>query len=395
MKNLKVIIGANFGDEGKGLMTDFFASKYPDGIVVRFNGGSQAGHTVVTPDSIRHVFSHFGSGTLAGLPTYLSEDFIVNPMTFRKEWEGLAKKGITPLVYINPNCMVTTPYDMLVNQIVEDFRSKKHGSCGIGINETIRRDEKVSLKYGELVDRIPLVYKISKIQSLVIARLRELGVESVPLEYVNLIGTNEIILNYLDDIDFMLDHCATRETKYLNTYDNIIFEGAQGLLLDQHSKYFPHVTPSNTGTTNVVKIVKELKWEDAEIEVIYVTRCYLTRHGAGEFKTELPNKPYEHLVDLTNVSNKYQGEIRFGILDMDEMKEVVGKDFKNLSGLKSTISIAVTCLDQAITDFFVYHYDGHTVSTTSRKTFLQALCYKLVITSKPYLSYGMTRETIR
>ena len=69
MKNIKVVIGANFGDEGKGLMTDYFASKSNKSLVVRFNGGGQAGHTVTTKDGRRHVFHHFGSGIFAGADT--------------------------------------------------------------------------------------------------------------------------------------------------------------------------------------------------------------------------------------------------------------------------------------------------------------------------------------
>lgn len=85
MKEVKVIIGANFGDEGKGLMTDYFCNKCDNPIVVRFNSGAQAGHTVVTPDGNRHVFGHFGSGTFNNTPTFLSKYFVVNPLSFLKE----------------------------------------------------------------------------------------------------------------------------------------------------------------------------------------------------------------------------------------------------------------------------------------------------------------------
>ena len=88
MKEIKVVIGSNWGDEGKGLFTDYFSSQHKDGIVVRFNGGSQASHTVTTSDGNRHAFSHFCSGTLSGLPSYLSSFFIANPILFRKEFES-------------------------------------------------------------------------------------------------------------------------------------------------------------------------------------------------------------------------------------------------------------------------------------------------------------------
>lgn len=104
MKDIKIVIGANWGDEGKGLMTDYFSQK-PNTIVVCSNGGAQRGHTVVTLDSIRHVFRHFGSGTFNGASTYLSEDFICNPIIFRQEYEELKNLGYAPKTYINNKCI--------------------------------------------------------------------------------------------------------------------------------------------------------------------------------------------------------------------------------------------------------------------------------------------------
>ncbi len=104
-------------------------------MVVRFNGGCQAGHTVVTPDGLRHVFSHFGAGTLAGVPTFLSQYFICNPI-------------FDPTtLYAHPNCLVTTFADMIINQRLEEKRGKaRHGSVGLGISETIERSFLPELK---------------------------------------------------------------------------------------------------------------------------------------------------------------------------------------------------------------------------------------------------------
>ena len=74
-----VVIGANFGDEGKGLITDFETRRQDAQLVARFNGGAQAGHTVVTDAGQRHVFGHISAGTFAGASTYLASTFIVNP----------------------------------------------------------------------------------------------------------------------------------------------------------------------------------------------------------------------------------------------------------------------------------------------------------------------------
>ena len=91
MKDIKIVIGANFGDEGKGKLTDYYTKNADNCIVVCSNGGAQRGHTVLKSDGTRHVFHHFGSGTLNGADTYLPEDFILNPLVFREEWEELKK----------------------------------------------------------------------------------------------------------------------------------------------------------------------------------------------------------------------------------------------------------------------------------------------------------------
>ena len=76
----------------------------------------------------------------SNLATYLAGEFILNPILFCREWDELEKLGVNPKVYINKNCRITTPYDMMLNQILERHRGdNRHGSCGIGINETIER----------------------------------------------------------------------------------------------------------------------------------------------------------------------------------------------------------------------------------------------------------------
>ena len=92
-----VVIGANYGDEGKGLMTDFLCRQHSADLVVRFNGGAQAGHTVVTPEGERHVFHHIGSGYFAGVPTYLSKFFVSNPVLFKQEYQELRIPSSYPI----------------------------------------------------------------------------------------------------------------------------------------------------------------------------------------------------------------------------------------------------------------------------------------------------------
>src|ERR1700721_2544919 len=103
MKKADIVIGSAFGDEGKGLITDYLCThSTAKTCVVRFNGGAQAGHTVEMPDGKRHIFSHFGSGSFARTPTYLSSYFVCNPIIFKRECKELAPLNVSPTVFVDP-----------------------------------------------------------------------------------------------------------------------------------------------------------------------------------------------------------------------------------------------------------------------------------------------------
>ncbi len=417
MKNIKVVIGANFGDEGKGLITDYLAYHANNGIVVRFNGGAQAGHTVTSPDGERHVFGHFCSGAFAGLPGYLSEFFVVNPMLFLKELEQLERIGNTPIpdadpvheqapsdnlrrcvntrLYVDKGCMVTTPYDMMINQIAELSRGiKKHGSCGVGFNETITRclyDEAYKLCVNDLKDENMIRLKLAAIRNKYISiRLKQLGVTAIPKTYTDLLSNDGIIERFAADAANMLRHVEITDLSVLDGFDDIIFEGAQGLLLDQSHEYFPHVTRSNTGIKNAAELIKKAGCRDAEI--IYVTRAYMTRHGAGPFPTELPEKPYTGIVDMTNVPNPYQDVLRYGLMDIETLNNTVKRDLTNAEGVDCDVKLAVTCLDQLNeeVDFVI----GQEQRIASVNEFIKLVFEKLQI-KHGYLSNGPTREAIK
>ena len=126
----------------------------------------------------------------------------------------------------------------------------------------------------------------------------------------------------------------------------IVFEGAQGLLLDQKLGAFPHVTRSHTGLPNIVALAAEMRVE--EVEVFYAMRTYLTRHGAGPFDHELDAPPYAGIVDPTNRPNPFQGTLRFAAANPALSIETIARDRARLpSGAVAIVSsLAVTCLDQ-------------------------------------------------
>ena len=348
-KNIKVVIGANFGDEGKGLMTDYFchqaALRGENCIVVCHNGGAQRGHTVDMPEELHHVFHHFGSGTFAGADTYLSKEFIINPILFRQEWEELHKIGCDPKAYINPLCRVTTPFDMIINQMLEESRSNgRHGSCGMGIYETIKRYEG---NYGypawvllENYDRQNKETIESIKHTYLPKRFNELKIQP-SMEWEEIINSDGLIEQFLEDLEFTANHVTVcGDTNALEKYQNIVFEGGQGLLLDQNNReYFPHLTPSNTGLKNPAEMILRL-FLDSAVEVCYVTRPYLTRHGAGRIDNDCSKEEINpNMEDLTNVPNPHQGIMRYGKMNVSELLNRIQKDFSNRTDWKLSISI--------------------------------------------------------
>jgi adenylosuccinate synthase len=361
--NIKVVIGSNFGDEGKGLMTDYFChqstSKGESCIVVMSNGGAQRGHTVVDTDGTRHVFKHFGAGTLAGADTYCADDFILNPMTFCKEYDELQLKYL-PQVYVHPNCKWSTPYDMFINQIVEETREdKKHGSCGMGIWETICRYEKKPcvfnlFEFAGLSYYTKVAYLMNIRDAYMIERLKEYGIKSVPTAWRDIVYSDTLIEHFIQDVQFMVSCVRQAGYSVLKQYQNVVFENGQGLLLDQNQTlYGDNTTPSNTGVANPLKVINST-FNNANLEVCYVTRTYLTRHGAGRFEEECSKTSINaDMFDETNQTNQFQGGLRYGELVTDDLIGRVQKDLQHLSGSRHnwTASFGVTHTNEKQFDY--------------------------------------------
>ena len=155
--NVSVVIGANFGDEGKGYVSNALcANSIGETLTILPTGGSQRAHTVDCHSKLytgRHVYHHFASGTMNKSHTYYGCDFIMNPMEFMRESRELGSLcpgwNLHCNLYANPRCFVTTPFDMLFNQIKEESRGEgKHGTCGYGVWETIKRNWNEPYKYG-------------------------------------------------------------------------------------------------------------------------------------------------------------------------------------------------------------------------------------------------------
>jgi adenylosuccinate synthase len=370
MKTSFAVIGANYGDEGKGHFTDLFARQEHISHVVRFKGGAQAGHTVVDGDK-RHVFSHFSAGTLAKTDTILSSHFISNPIMFSRELQRLNDNGIAlPSVIVDHESKMSTPIDMMLNQFT--VAKKGNISCGIGIVETeARNDHGLNIYAGSSISKVKEV--LTQIRtSWLEYRIKELDL-CLTEEQVAIINDESIFERYIEDVEKFQDFVKTENTAKLITEDladSVVFEGAQGLGLDQRNGTIPFITRSNTGLRNIYDIIHQTK---PNLEVVYVTRAYLTRHGLGPMENQVFNgKPYHGIEDQTNVYNQYQGHFRYGYLDIDAMISRIYRDSEQSFryGInRDNIKIGITCLDQVGDS--VSFYSNNKFKTLSKNNFVK------------------------
>lgn len=397
MKTADVVIGLNYGDEGKGLTVDALAATLEDSksvAVVRFNGGCQAGHTVVLDgpsrtivDGKRHIFHHFGAGTFRGAATILSRFFIVNPIVYLAEARELAAHKIAnPRTYVDPMAPVTTPYEVAINRALEKARDQKHGSCGMGIGETIEREESgVNLRVVQLKAGKPYVMNGVEQTYSVMLRNRLERVREHFEDRVALLGLEideDLLARELDA--FVHDaavfiNCVklANDVDVFELYDHIIFEGAQGLSLDQNSSDFPHVTRSNTGLQNVAMLLDRF---EGTIEIYYVTRAFLTRHGAGPLKNEVE---CNLLADKTNIYNEHQGSLRYAKLDYDRLRSNVETDIEFLVDHSYNITAVVTWCD-------LHSYIDNELTSVIVERVAEAINANGIL-----VSYGATKESLR
>lgn len=387
---LKAVIGANYGDEGKGQFTAYFANKVRSENIdakvlnVLTNGGAQRGHTVwyTAPYITSHVFHNLGSATVDGADTYIAQTFMLNPITLLAEIKELAKlpsiKGLAslsyaylPNIFIDNRCRFTTPFDMMMSQI-RNSSDSSHKSCGMGIWETYTRyrdtDYNISIN--------DFIWMSDKERREYLRNIRQYYFEVIKSDqhlYENfdreLFFNESIIKNFIEDVyelrtlynvDFVYSkHTDTSPLTYLQdvyNYDLIVFENAQGLLLnwseDPELKEF--TTPSKTGIEAVMDVLGEnskqfistYKDQIESFEVCYVTRTFMTRHGDGPFPYDSINyvNPQE-----TNITNEWQGSLRTGRLNTTEMLFRVQDDFSVLSKyalpITSNMSLGVTFCD--------------------------------------------------
>jgi adenylosuccinate synthase len=324
-----IITDLGYGDAGKGSITDYLA-RSNDGakMVVRFNGGPQASHNVVTPTGTHHAFHQFGSASLIpGVRTHLSRFMLVSPLLLWQEAKELWLKGVEDplsLVTIDERALIITPFHEAANRIREALRGpNRHGSCGLGIGETMADSlayPAETLTAGDLAN--PL--RTSEILNLVRKRKLAEFENSLPslkdypeaLRAISTLHEPDLIK---DVVDFYVDLCSTVKivkSDYLGEWLEIgpvLFEGAQGVLLDEWHGFHPYTTWSTTTNENAEQLLQEQGY-NGQVTRLGLVRAYSTRHGAGPFVTENAELT-ESLPDARNPFNPWQHGFRVGYFD--------------------------------------------------------------------------------
>ena len=340
MRNIAVI-GKNFGDEGKGLAVASLSRVVRKPLIIKHNGGAQAGHTVEDAEAAwRFVHHQIGAGAEYGTPTLFAETFMPDLYQLGKEVADFSQLfGFVPLLYSEKTARVTTIDDVLLNMGAEAARGDaRHGSCGMGIDECVQRNR--------------AGYVLS-VEEVALRSETELQRQLRGNPYFELLENDDVIQNYASEVkaNIGLLTLVDANRAWIAQFHHLLFEGGQGLLLDEdYEAYAPHLTSSKTGMHNSAFFLEKRGF--ALDEAIYVTRSYVTRHGEGPLpcetrRTQIPGVG----VDLTNQPNEWQGTLRYARHEsMDAFFAPVERDKDSVQMFSSArdtkLSILITHLNE-------------------------------------------------
>jgi adenylosuccinate synthase len=310
-----ITVGLGFGDEGKGATVDFLVREFAADLVVRYSGGAQAGHSVELADGRRHTFAQFGAGTFAGAKTYLGPRVIISPSTMLPEADHLRSLGVADpfaTLWVHPDCLVSTVYHVAMNRLREAARGDgRHGSCGLGIGETRHywfTHGPDAVVAGDLADRRTLVQRLMLLRERMLLEMQELP--RLDRQWSTLLHETRAAR----EADLLMHAAAELQlAERMPAARTAIFEGAQGVLLDEWHGFHPYTTWSTVTPLHAWELIEQAGIR--EVTTLGVTRAYSTRHGAGPFPT-YSREMTDRLTDPGNPANAWQGSMRAGPLDL-------------------------------------------------------------------------------
>lgn len=350
-KESLVITDTSSGDQGKGTTTDAETEKNEVDLIVR-TGAHQAAHNAINRGR-HHIFAQIGSGSFrSSTHTHLSRYMMVHPIKLLVEAEHLRELGQTDIfsrLTIDQRARITTPFQQSANRLRETARdTARHGSCGAGVGETVadalEYPEQI-LYAGDLLRPKVLREKLAWSQEFkrrqMAAEIETLRHHSIVERDVRWLTDPEILEHAVHEYGRLADLVRIVDEDFLRFLleqnGTVIFEGSQGVLLDEWRGFHPFTTWTTCTSENALNILHECGY-GGQITRIGVIRAYGVRHGPGPFVTENAELTAT-IPDVHNGMNEWQREFRIGWFNLVDTIYAVAAN-------KGIEAISLTCLDR-------------------------------------------------
>ena len=311
-----VVVGLQWGDEGKGKIVDVLSENFD--IVVRFQGGSNAGHTVIV-DGVTHKFRILPTGAIRGKRVVIGNGVVVDPVILVQEMETLTNKGVNIDLLISDRAHLITPYQIQIDGLQEAAKGrKKVGTTKRGIGPTYAdKVSRIGVRFCDFIgaknEQWEILESMSKSS---IEKVHESTIANTDSASKKLFSTFvQKLLSYVGD-------CGEYLESEMNLGKRVLFEGAQGALLDIDHGTYPYVTSSNcvsaAASTGTGISFSRLG------SVLGISKAYLTRVGTGPFPTELEDDIGEKLRERGKEYGTVTGRPRrCGWLDLVALKYAI------------------------------------------------------------------------
>lgn len=332
--SVKIVVGSQWGDEAKAKIVDFLAVDAD--YVVRFQGGANAGHTVIV-DGNEFIFHLIPAGIMyPDKICIIGNGVVVDPSALMNEIAELKKRGIDTdgRLFISQKAHIVMPYHKLLDEAAEKYKGKNSiGTTGRGIGPAYRdKAARVGIRIVDLLNRKVLVEKLE----INVRDANDIITKIYGYEPLNLDEIVEAFLEFDRKIDPYVKDISVLLHNAMKAGKNILFEGAQGALLDIDHGTYPYVTSSNTiaGAACIGTGIGPTSVD----EVIGVMKAYTTRVGNGPFPTEFDDEFAQMIRDIGGEYGATTGRPRrCGWFD-----GIIGRYAARINGLSS---LAVTKLD--------------------------------------------------
>jgi adenylosuccinate synthase len=318
-QKISVIVGAQWGDEGKGKITDFFAGEAD--YVVRFQGGNNAGHTVIVNDEVFKLHL-IPSGVLYSKPvSVIANGVVIDPKVLLAEIAGLQKRGVNPNLLVSDRAHVIMPYHIDMDVAITEHQGKlaagstKRGIAPVYADKMYRH----GIRMIDLIEPKIFQEKLEK-SYLFNKNLAENALggkinSSIDKIYTDYLKYGEQLKKYISDTSVILYNAK-------KAGQSILFEGAQGVSLDVDHGIYPHTTSSNTAAGNIaagcgVSFTKIDK-------IVGAAKVYVTRVGISPFPSEIEGEDAKVLREKGNEYGTTTGRPRrVGWLDLVQLRQAV------------------------------------------------------------------------